>query len=129
MACRAVQADVVIKGCQGPVRQGDPRRDAPGAANVWSVGVNAPLQAGVKKGDKLLIAFYAWVEKPKATTATIASAPAPVAAAPHIPSCSAKASPSGPKSEALTRSRAMPIATSAKRGESPRRCTSTPLWW
>src|SRR6218665_415176 len=33
------------------------RVDTPGGGNVWSVGVNSPLQAGVKKGDKILLAF------------------------------------------------------------------------
>ncbi|WP_204319358.1 hypothetical protein, partial [Escherichia coli] len=61
------------------------RVETPGGGNVWSVGVNAPLQAGVKKGDKLLIACYARVEKPAegATTATIASAQLQLAAAPY----------------------------------------------
>lgn len=61
------------------------RVDTPGGANVWSVGVNSPLQAGVKKGDKILLAFYARVQKPAdgATTATIASAQLQLAAAPY----------------------------------------------
>jgi hypothetical protein len=61
------------------------RVDTPGGGNVWSVGVNSPLQAGVKKGDKILLAFYARVQKPAdgATTATIASAQLQLAAAPY----------------------------------------------
>ncbi len=61
------------------------RVETPGGGNAWSVGVNAPLQAGVRKGDKLLIAFYARVEKPAegATTAAIASAQLQLAAAPY----------------------------------------------
>lgn len=61
------------------------RVETPGGGNAWSVGVNAPLQAGVKRGDKLLIAFYARVEKPAegAATATIASAQLQLAAAPY----------------------------------------------
>jgi len=61
------------------------RIDTPGGGNVWSVGVNSPLQAGMKKGDKILLAFYARVQKPAdgATTTTIASAQLQLAAAPY----------------------------------------------
>ncbi|MEP9358827.1 hypothetical protein [Sphingomonas sp. KR3-1] len=61
------------------------RIETPGGGNVWSVGVNSPLQAGAKKGDKILIAFYARVEKPAdgTTSATIAAAQLQLAAAPY----------------------------------------------
>lgn len=61
------------------------RIDTPGGGNPWSVGVNSPLQKGGKKGDKLVVAFYARVSKPAegATTATIASAQIQLAAAPY----------------------------------------------
>jgi len=61
------------------------RVDTPGGGNPWSIGVNSPLQAGVKKGDKVVIAFYARVEKPAegATTATIANVQIQLASAPY----------------------------------------------
>jgi len=61
------------------------RIDTPGSGNPWSIGVNSPLQAGVKKGDKIVIAFYARVEKlaEGATSATIANAQIQLAAAPY----------------------------------------------
>jgi hypothetical protein len=61
------------------------RVETPGGGNVWSVGVNSPLTGAVKKGDKLVIAFYARVEKPAegATTAEIAAAQIQLAAAPY----------------------------------------------
>lgn len=39
------------------------RVDTPGGGNPWTVGVNSPLTSAVKKGDKVLVAFYARVEK------------------------------------------------------------------
>ncbi len=39
------------------------RLDTPGGGDPWTVGVNSPLTAAVKKGDKVLVAFYARVEK------------------------------------------------------------------
>jgi hypothetical protein len=39
------------------------RIDTPGSGDVWSVGVNSPLAKPVRKGDKIVIAYYARVEK------------------------------------------------------------------
>lgn len=61
------------------------RVETPGGGNVWSVGVNSPLQLPVKKGDKLVIAFYARVAKPAegAASAEIAAVQIQLAAAPY----------------------------------------------
>jgi hypothetical protein len=61
------------------------RVDTPGGGNVWNVGVNSPLTAPVKKGDKILVAFYARVQTPATgtTTAEIASVQIQLAAAPY----------------------------------------------
>jgi len=61
------------------------RVETPGGGNAWSVGVNSSLMKGGKKGDKILIAFYARVEKPAegTSTATIAAAQLQLAAAPY----------------------------------------------
>lgn len=39
------------------------RVDTPGSGDPWAIGVNSPLSKPVKKGDKIVIAFYARVEK------------------------------------------------------------------
>ena len=61
------------------------RIDTPGGANAWSVGVNSPLLKPVKKGDKILVAFYARLEKGEngATTAKIATGQLQLSAAPY----------------------------------------------
>lgn len=61
------------------------RVETPGGGNAWSVGVNSPLAKGVRKGDKLVVAFYARVEKPAegAASAEIASVQVQLAAAPY----------------------------------------------
>lgn len=46
------------------------RVDTPGSGDPWGVGINSPLAKPVKKGDKLLIAFYARVEKGADATGT-----------------------------------------------------------
>ncbi|MEN3748502.1 carbohydrate binding domain-containing protein [Sphingomonas sp. HF-S3] len=49
------------------------RLDTPGGGEAWTVGVNSPLTGAVKKGDKILVAFYARLEKGAggATTARV----------------------------------------------------------
>lgn len=61
------------------------RVDTPGTGQVWAIGVNSVLEKGAKKGDKLLLAFYARVQKPAegSTTAQIANAQIQLAAAPY----------------------------------------------
>ncbi len=61
------------------------RIDTPGSGNPWSVGVNSPLVKPVKKGDKLMVAFYARLEKGQdgATTAQVAAGQLQLSAAPY----------------------------------------------
>jgi hypothetical protein len=39
------------------------RVETPGGDNPWTVGANSPLTAAVRKGDKIMVAFYARLEK------------------------------------------------------------------
>lgn len=61
------------------------RIDTPGGGNVWTVGVNSVLMKPVKRGDKIMVAYYARLEKGAAgaTTTQIAAGQIQLAAAPY----------------------------------------------
>lgn len=61
------------------------RIDTPGGGNAWTVGVNSPLAKPVRKGDKLMLAFYARLEKGAdgAATSRIAAGQIQLSAAPY----------------------------------------------
>lgn len=55
-----------------------------GGGNAWSVGANSPLVKPVKKGDKLILAFWARLEKgEEGATATKVNAQIQLSAAPY----------------------------------------------
>jgi len=47
------------------------RVSAPGGGDPWTIGANSPLTEPVKKGDKLMLAFYARLEKGEGATSGI----------------------------------------------------------
>lgn len=47
------------------------RIEATGSGDAWAIGANSPLTAPVKKGDKVMVAFYARLEKGDAPTAPV----------------------------------------------------------
>ncbi|RYY45225.1 MAG: hypothetical protein EOP59_04825 [Sphingomonadales bacterium] len=47
------------------------RVDAPGGGDAWAIGANSPLTQPVKKGDKIMLAFYARLEKGAGPTSGI----------------------------------------------------------
>lgn len=61
------------------------RIKATGSGDPWSIGINIPIQAPVKAGDKLVMLYWARVETPEEgkTTARISAAQIQLAAEPY----------------------------------------------